>query len=150
MGYEGVDEYTPLGADPAVIDKDAPNVTVNGAATVLIPVHIHIDRWDAESRMFTADMPAPGRLALRLFQYPAWRVAVNGHVVEASVRPGTGQMLVPVEAGLNRVQINFVRTWDRTVGGWISLIAAIGMIVWFFAGLGSASDIGPQTSAIWG
>jgi hypothetical protein len=128
MGYEGVDEYTPLGADPAAIDTDAPNVTVDGAANA--ELQIHIDRWDAESRAFTADMPAPGQLALRLFQYPAWRVEVNGHAVEASARPGTGQMLVPVGAGLNRVQISFVRTWDRALGGWISVIAAISGVGW--------------------
>jgi hypothetical protein len=93
-------------------------------------IHIHIDRWDAQSRVFTVEMSAPGQLALRLFQYPAWRVEVNGHSVETAARAGTGQMLVPVGAGLNRVQINFVRTWDRAVGGWISLIAAISMVVW--------------------
>ncbi len=75
-------------------------------------------------------MPASGQLALRLFQYPAWRVEVNGHAVEASARPGTGQMLVPVGAGLNRVQISFVRTWDRALGGWISVIAAISGVGW--------------------
>jgi len=34
-------------------------------------------------------------------------------------------MLVPVEAGANRVQIRFVRTWDRSLGVWISLLALI-------------------------
>jgi hypothetical protein len=128
LGYEGVDEYTPLGADPAAIDKNAPNVTVDGTAPAAIP--IHIDRWDAESRAFTADMPAAGQLMLRLFQYPAWRVEVNGHVVETAARLGTGQMIVPVGAGLNRVQIRFVRTWDRALGGWISAISAICVIGW--------------------
>jgi hypothetical protein len=28
-----------------------------------------------------------------------------------------------VGAGMNRVQINFIRTWDRRVGGWISVVA---------------------------
>jgi hypothetical protein len=34
-------------------------------------------------------------------------------------------MLVPVQAGLNRVRITFVRTWDRTAGAWISALALI-------------------------
>jgi hypothetical protein len=80
--------------------------------------------------MFTAEMPAAGQLALRLFQYPAWRVEVNSHVVETGAREGTGQMLIPVSAGLNRVQISFVRTWDRVIGGWISAIAAISTLGW--------------------
>src|SRR5271165_7397857 len=85
-GYEGVDEYTPLGADPAAIDKNAPNVTVDGAANAAI----HIDRWDAESKILTAEMPAPGQLTLRLFQYPAWQVEVNGRVVQTTARAGIG------------------------------------------------------------
>lgn len=128
VGYEGVDEYTPLGADPSAIDKDAPNVAVDGAAPAAL--QIHIDRWEPESRMFTAEVAAPGQLAVRLFQYPAWRVEVNGQVVETSARAGSGQMLVPVGAGVNRVQITFIRTWDRAVGEWISVVTAISVVGW--------------------
>ena len=125
-GYEGVEEYTPVGADPAAIDKDARNVTVDGPARAAI----HVYRWDAESRMFTAEMSAADHLALRLFRYPAWRVEVNGRVVETRARATTGQMLVAVAAGMNRVEVTFLRTWDRSLGGWISLITAVSMMVW--------------------
>jgi hypothetical protein len=120
-GYEGTDEYTPFGADPSTIDKDARWVTVDGAAHAAI----HVLQWGAESKVFTAEMSAPSNLALRLFNYPAWRVMVNGRVVHAGTREGTGQMLVPVEAGANRVQITFIRTWDRTAGAWISVFALL-------------------------
>ncbi|MFZ0860027.1 MAG: 6-pyruvoyl-tetrahydropterin synthase-related protein [Candidatus Sulfotelmatobacter sp.] len=125
VGYEGTDEYTPVGADPAAINKDARNVTVDGPAHAAI----RVSRWDAESKMFTAEMSAPDQLALHLFCYPAWQADVNGHVVETA-STDIGQMLVPVEAGMNRVQIRFVRTRDRAVGGWISLITVMSMIVW--------------------
>ena len=46
-----------------------------------------------------------------------------------ATREGTGQMLVPVEAGTNRVQIIFVRTWDRTLGAWISMVAVVFVLV---------------------
>jgi hypothetical protein len=68
-------------------------------------------------------------LALRLFRYPAWRAEVNGHMVQTE-SADTGQMLIPVEGGMNRVQIVFIRTWDRAVGGWISLLTAAGLIIW--------------------
>ena len=126
VGYEGTDEYTPVGAEPGAIDKDARNVIVDGPAHAAI----HVYRWDAESRMFTAEMSAADQLALRLFRYPAWRVEVNGHVVETAARAETGQMLVPVSAGMNRVQIIFVRTWDRAAGGWISVVAAACLGLW--------------------
>jgi hypothetical protein len=78
-------------------------------------------------------MSAPGELALRLFNYPAWRVVVNGRAVRAGTREGTGQMLVPVERGANRVEIEFTRTWDRTVGG---LISVTGLLLILILGLG--------------
>ena len=158
-GYEGVEEYTPLGADSALGEpatsatatadaatgavppagKDVRRVTVEGPARAAI----RVERWDAESRSFTAEMSAPDRLALRLFRYPAWQVEVNGREVETAASE-SGQMLVPVKAGVNRVQVSFVRTWDRSAGGWISLVAAISVMVriWFEA----RQEIRPQTS----
>jgi hypothetical protein len=124
-GYEGTDEYTPTGADPSAIDKEARRVTVDGPAHAAI----HVFQWDAESRFFTAQMSAPANLAVRLFPYPAWRVEVNDRIVQPSAREGTGQMLVPVEAGANRVQITFVRTWDRRAGAWISILTLALVVV---------------------
>ncbi len=140
-GYEGTDEYTPLGAEPGASDKQARNVTVDG------PSHaaIHVQRWDAESRIFTAEMSSADQVAVRLFQYPAWRVEVNGRVVETAARAETGQMLVPVGAGMNRVEIRFVRTWDRTAGGWISLITAISVMAWILMNRGKPAGLRLQT-----
>jgi len=123
-GYEGTDEYTPLGAEPSVIDKNARKVTVAG------PAHAAIDvlHWDAEWKSFSVQMSAADQVALRLFRYPAWRAFVNGREVETTARDGTGQMLVPLSAGLNHVEIRFVRTWDRAAGGWISILTAAGLI----------------------
>jgi hypothetical protein len=126
IGYEGVDEYTPVGADPSAIEQDTRKVRVDGAAHSTI----HIYYWNPESKMLTADMSAPDQLALRLLRYPAWNVEVNGHSVETAASESTGQMLVPVAAGMNRVQITFVRTWDRTVGGWISGVTLPSLLVW--------------------
>ncbi len=126
IGYEGTDEYTPVGAEPSAIDKDGRNVTVNGPAKAAI----HVQSWDSESKSFIADISAPDQLNLKLFPYPAWRVEVNGREVDTGVRRGTGQMQVPVEAGMNRVEIRFVRTWDRTAGGWISLLTLLGILGW--------------------
>jgi hypothetical protein len=120
-GYEGTDEYTPAGADPSAIDKEARRVTVDGPAYAAI----HVLQWNAESKIFTAEMSGPSRVALRLFNYPAWRVLVNGRAVRAGTREGTGQMLVPVERGFNRVEIEFTRTWDRILGTLISLVTLL-------------------------
>lgn len=129
VGYEGTDEYTPLGADPAAIDKNARSVTVDGPARAAI----HVFRWDPTRKEFTAQLSTADQLAVRLFPYPAWRVEVNGKSVETGAREGSGQMLVPVSAGLNRVQITFVRTWDRITGVWISVVMLLGILVWILA-----------------
>ena len=120
-GSEGTDEYTPVGADFSLLDKEQRRVTVDGPAHAAI----HVLDWSAERKIFTAEMSAPDNLALHLFTYPAWRVEVNGRMVPAGTREGTGQMLVPVETGANRVRVSFARTWDRSLGGWISLITLI-------------------------
>jgi len=143
VGYEGTDEYTPAGAEPGAINKEARNVTVDGPARGAI----HVQRWDAESREFTAEMSAADQLAVRLFRYPAWQVEVNGRVVETAQREDTGQMLIPVFAGMNQVQIMFLRTWDRAVGGWISLVTAFAMIVWTLMRPPKASEIRRRRSA---
>lgn len=124
-GYEGTDEYTPAGGDPAALDKDARRVSVEGSAHATI----RVSRWDADSKSFTADLSSPDQLALRLFYYPAWNVEVNGHRVAVDKRAGTGQMLVPVATGINRVEITFARTWDRTAGTWITVVTALGLFI---------------------
>src|SRR6202046_4681775 len=124
-GYEGTDEYTPAGADPSAVKKDARRVTVEGPTRAAI----RVSDWRAERKQFTAEMASADRLTLHLFNYPAWRVEVNGRIVPAGTREGTGEMLIPVAAGTNRVQIIFVRSWDRTVGAWISMVAMVFVLV---------------------
>ena len=76
-GYEGTDEYTPLGADPAAADKGARDVTVEGPARAAI----HVLLWTAAAKEFTAQLSSADQLALKLFPYPAWKVEVNGRAI---------------------------------------------------------------------
>jgi hypothetical protein len=115
-GYEGVDEYVPANADASEIKQDAPLVTAEGSPRT----QIKVQHWDPELKVFTADLREPGKLLLRLFNYPAWRVQVNGRVASTETQEVTGQMIIPVDAGENHVEIRLVRTWDRTLGGIIS------------------------------
>ena len=126
-GYEGTDEYVPLGADPYEIKQDAPRVALDHSDTAIQIQQLQIQQWNAESKMFTTVVTHPGQLVLRLFNYPAWRVEVNGQAVATSTQEVTGQMLIPVTAGENRVRILFTRTWDRTLGGLISVLTALSL-----------------------
>ena len=120
-GYKGTEEYTPAGTHPSSVSKNEPRVTIDGSSHAAILV----SEWGAERKDFIAQLSAPDHLALHLFNYPAWRVEVNGYEVQAGRRENTGQMLVPVQAGLNRVQVLFVRTLDHTAGRWISGLALL-------------------------
>ena len=129
VGYEGTDEYAPQGADPSAVDKSVRRATVAGPARAAI----HIIEWDAERKLLTADLSATDTLALKLFNYPAWKVEINGRPVQAMSREGTGQMLIPVQAGMNKIEIVFMRTWDRTLGALISAFAvllAVALVFW--------------------
>jgi hypothetical protein len=126
-GYEGVDEYVPAGVDPYEVNKDAPRVTsVSGTQP-----KIAIQKWNAESKVFSAHVESPGQLRLRLFNYPAWKVKVNGHTVQATTQPGTGEITIPVPAGNNAIEVTFTRTPDRMVGAILSMLALLFVIFLF-------------------
>jgi hypothetical protein len=120
-GYEGTDEYVPAGADPYDVKPDAPRVALDGGGAA----RVQVAQWSPETKLFNAEIGQPGKLVLRLFNYPAWQVTVNGREVETETRDDTGQMIIPVQAGENRVRITFVRTWDRTLGAIASGVTAL-------------------------
>lgn len=127
-GYEGTDEYVPAGADAYEIDPQARKATYESAGQA----QIHIYQWDAQSKLLSASVTAPGTLVMKLFNYPAWKVQVNSSTVTTTTREITGQMLIPLRPGQNIIQITFIRTWDRTVGAWVSLVSlVIVLLLWW-------------------
>jgi len=128
IGNDGADEYVPARTDPYEVDQKAPLVEFEGKGGA----QIQIERWNAESRMLTAKTSASGGLVLRLFNYPSWKVLVNDRTVETETTIPTGQMVIPVAAGENRIQIRFVEGWDRMTGIGISVCALALLLVFFF------------------
>ena len=125
-GYEGTDEYVPAGVDPYELKKDAPQVaTVSGD-----PAVIHIDRWGAQGKVFSANVTRPEKLRIRLLNYPAWSVEVNGREITAGTQPVTGEILIPVDTGSNRVRVTFVQTEDRLTGDLVSAGTLLLVIAW--------------------
>jgi len=126
-GYFGVDEYGPLGSDHYDLDQNAPLVGLQrgedaGAETGTRP---QVREWGPTRKEFAINSPEPMTAALRLLNYPAWRVEVNGKPVLALSNEHTGQMLVTLPAGISRVRIAFAATPDRLWGNVISVIAAL-------------------------
>ncbi len=120
-GYEGTDEYVPKGVDPYELKKDAPRV----AAVSGNPVLVRIDQWGAESKAFSAQVSRAETLRLRLLNYPAWSVEVNGRPVPTRSQPVTGELLFPISPGINRVYVRFLQTRDRLIGGCVSIATLI-------------------------
>jgi hypothetical protein len=125
-GYEGTDEYLPVASDAYDVKPDAPPVALENDGKA----QIRVQEWAAEQKSFTAEMSQPGNLVLHLFTYPAWMATVNGQEVETDNQDNTGQMLVPVNAGENRVRVSLIRTHDQILGDGISAATVVCMLGW--------------------
>jgi hypothetical protein len=129
QGYESVREYIPIAGDLEAIQRDAPEVTVEGDSS-----QVQVGEWAPETKLFSTGVAGPSRLVLHLFNYPAWKVEVNGRAVVTQTQNETGQMIIPLQAGENRVRVFFSRTWDRKAGALISGLAVLIFALLFLPG----------------
>jgi hypothetical protein len=127
-GFEGTDEYDAAGDDHGDLPQKLPRAFLAsdaGKPEAGSNAKIVIEEWTAEHRSVRVITAKPDRVELRLLNYPAWRVTVNGSVVSVQHPEGTGQMIVPVSAGESELRVDFTRTSDRVLGGWISIVSAV-------------------------
>lgn len=128
-GFEGTDEYDPAGDDHTDLPQKAPRASfLPGSQEGDAPAAptIVVTRWTAERRSLRVTTPVGGQVAVKLLDYPAWHIEVNGHQVAAQHAEGTQQLVIPVASGESKIEIQFKRTLDRTLGGWISMLSALG------------------------
>ena len=142
-GFQGTDEYTAAAADNDAIQQDLPRIRLlraadgdegNSAAGAnpewqaggadLLPSEVQIGRWDVE-RMSATERSAAGFAVLRVMDYPAWRVTVNGAPVDTRPRRDDGLMVVPVAAGVSQIEVRYGATRDVWAGRILTLTAAI-------------------------
>jgi hypothetical protein len=139
-GFDGTDEYDPL--DPRGYDRY--NLPGKAPLVRMLPPEedscktrnaiISVVKWTAEEKVLRVKAQGPLRIALRLINYPAWRVEVNGRQIEPERADGYDQMIVPVAAGESRVRVLFTRTRDRTLGGVLSAVSLL-MALFLMRGL---------------
>jgi hypothetical protein len=148
-GYEGTDEYQPLGCDryqlpgqpsastdisdtpAAILSKSSETVTPkiaqidleSGALTPASGGDIRVGRWTAEAKLFTWNSSRRAALALRLINFPAWEIQVDKRIVQGDSLSETGQLSLEAPAGEHSVVVHFRRTWDRTAGSAISIFS---------------------------
>jgi len=143
-GLVGTDEYAPPGADNSTVAMGLPDACLvdhfddelgkaqdpetnprwsavqgscyaTAAATVRQPQTLRLNLTSARN----------GFLILRLRSYPAWRIQVNGRVVDKLPARGDGLMAVPVQRGPVDLSVHWIRTSDVLVGRGLSCMAAI-------------------------
>jgi hypothetical protein len=127
-GFDGTDEYDPLGDDHYNLPGKAPLVRMlppEEDSSKMPNAIVSVERWTAEEKVLRVKAHGPLRLALRLINYPAWRVEVNGRQIAPERADDYDQMIVPVTAGESRVRAHFTRTGDRTLGAAISLVSLL-------------------------
>ena len=127
-GYESIDEYLPSGADPDQLVRGAPQVALADPESPPDNFHFTVEKWRAEEKLLSVETPQALRLQLRLLNYPAWQVEVNGGPGVKESHPDTGQLIISVPAGRSRVRIFFTRTPDRAAGAAVSMAAAAALL----------------------
>ena len=129
QGFEGVDEYDPLGDDHSLLPEKLERVMVvptpEAEAELKSPTEITVQRWTAEKKEMRITTREPAVLKLRLLDYPAWRVEINEALVVPEQTGETDQITVPLATGSSRVLVRFIRTPDRTVGAVISVVSVL-------------------------
>jgi hypothetical protein len=138
-GFEGVDEYDPLGDDHSLLPEKSQRVTVMKAtpeaeAGAESEAEVTMQRWTAERKEMLITTRELSVLKLRLLDYPAWRVKVNEAVVVPEQKGETAQITVPLAAGSSHVVVRFIRTPDRTIGAVISFASVLIALLLFMPG----------------
>jgi hypothetical protein len=131
QGTEGTDEYTPRGADNASVQQHLPLVRILHAAQddtadstngdnpewkPGAPVSIPNRSGNAEHWVVTLWTPEDGYAVLRLMDYPAWRVSVDGRQIQDRPVREDGLMAVPVTQGSHTLEVQWKTTPDILAG----------------------------------
>jgi hypothetical protein len=166
-GFDGTDEYDPIGDDHYNLPAKAPRAQllrsaedvesqIPGAATKAPEVgterwEVAVERWTAEKKIVTVESPHPARLALRLLNYPAWRVEVNGSEIKPERAEDSGQIIIPLPLGSSRVTARFTRTPDRTLGAVVSALSGVvtGLLLWLGNRRRESGNVGLSADRRW-
>lgn len=139
-GFPGTDEYVPKPAEEDAVPVDVPECRVlRGAddedaavsgdetwtpdASAEVPAKVQVTRWEGKNRAVVVTAPQAAFAVLRLMAYPAWRMTRNGVAVQTGTGRRDGLVAVPVEAGVNRIAVEWRTTGDVWAGRGISAAA---------------------------
>jgi hypothetical protein len=132
-GYEGTDEYEPLGCDRYSLPEHSPRVVFLDSEGNSYGRAARIVQWIPEKKEIHVAAGESATMAVKLIQYPAWKAEINGRPANIESRPETAQILLALAAGKSAVHLRFTRTPDRTAGAAISIAIAAALLCAAFA-----------------
>ncbi len=146
-GSEATDEYTPVTADNDALTQktrefmlaDSPDSLLRQSGVEGDPAGeqsgqqpggaVRLQRKSAEQLSLAVRSDRVQFLILRLRDYPAWRVRLNGSLVTNRPQRGDGLMAIPVPMGKSDIQIRYVHTLDERLGEIITGVALLVLAV---------------------
>jgi hypothetical protein len=131
-GFDGADEYDPVGDDHSDLPVGAPLVKVlpeGQASSAVLQAKVQIIEWKTEKKEFRVEAKEAARMELRLLNYPAWKVEVNGKAITPERTDDFNVMVIPVQPGSSVIRVWFTRTMDRMIGIWVSILGVILMLL---------------------
>ena len=134
-GFDGTDEYDPVGDDHLDLPIDAPlakALPADSGDAIPPKAEIRVDRWTSEQKLIRVVAQSDARIALRVLNYPAWRVERNGQIIQPERMDDVNQMVVPVNAGASVIHVAFTRTLDRKIGDAVSAVSAAFLVFLFW------------------
>jgi hypothetical protein len=151
-GFEGTDEYTALGADNSLIQQGLPAVRVlkdpqaetaqpgepetadqenpayTASAQKQLSAKISVEGWLPETKAFTMTTQTAAYAILRLMDYPAWQVRLNGALLNDRPHRDDGLMAIPILAGTTRIEITYAATADVVWGRGLSIVSLLALL----------------------
>lgn len=145
-GFDGSDEYAPLGADESSPATGLPAGCLANDPTVelgAVDPDTQMLQWSPDQKSCVATFsfdstgansehwrirgvaPQAGFLILRLRRYPAWDVKVNGRPAASAPARPDGLIVIPISPGAFRVSADWTTTPDAWAGRGISLAALL-------------------------
>jgi hypothetical protein len=82
----------------------------------ILPSQVRISRWDVEHMTAAIDSPTSGFAVLRLMDYPAWQVRLNGQFVTNRPHRDDGLMTIPIANGRSQIDVQYLATKDVWAG----------------------------------
>ena len=126
----GTDEYVPAGGDNYEVRPDFPDFRFYADHRESANARVTDSYSGTYRKQITVESAAPVEMVLRLMNYPAWQVTVNGARVSAGSDELTGRLTIALPAGHSDVDVRYATTPDRWLGRMISLAAMI--FLWRF------------------